>query len=150
MFNPRSMMAIMAVTFLGWVAFPAHAEQSSSFGDYVIHYNAFTTDFLSPQVAKSYDIPRSKNRALLNVSVLKSVMGTPSQAVKAIIRATATNLNGQLRTLEFREVTEGNAIYYLSTFPVANEEIMDFALEVTPEGKDAPYIVKFRKHFFTG
>ena len=45
-------------------AMPARAEQSATFGDYTVHYVAFTTDILTPEVAKSYKIQRSKNRVL--------------------------------------------------------------------------------------
>ena len=43
------------------------AEQAKEFGDYSIHYSAFTTDVLTPDVAKIYNITRSKNRAFLSV-----------------------------------------------------------------------------------
>jgi hypothetical protein len=125
------------------------AENFQSFGDYDIHYNAFTSDFLSPQVAQTYKVQRSKNRAILVVSVLKKVMGTPSQGVSGILRVTAHNLSGQLRNLDVRKIEEGTAIYYLATFPVNNEETMDFEIQVTPQGRDAPYVVKFRQQFFT-
>jgi len=138
------MAAVMLLASpLGW------AESFQSFGDYDVHYNAFTTDFLSPQVAQTYKIQRSKNRALLNISVLKKVLGTPGESVAGIVRATAKNLSGQLRTLEVRKVSDGTAIYYLSTFPVNNEETLDFEIQVTPQGQDAPYVVKFRQQFFT-
>ena len=125
------------------------AENFQSFGDYDIHYNAFTSDFLSPQVAQTYKVQRSKNRAILVVSVLKKVMGTPGQGVAGILRVTAHNLSGQLRSLDVRKIEEGTAIYYLATFPVNNEETMDFEIQVTPQGRDAPYVVKFRQQFFT-
>jgi len=125
------------------------AESFKSFGDYDVHYNAFTTDFLSPQVAQTYKIQRSKNRALLNISVLKKVLGTPGESVVAVVRATARNLSGQLRSLDVRKVVDGPAIYYLATFGVNNEETMDFEIQVTPQGNDAPYVVKFRQQFFT-
>lgn len=125
------------------------ADNFQSFGDYEIHYNAFTSDFLSPQVAQTYKVQRSKNRGVLVISVLKKVMGTAGQAVSGIIRVTANNLTGQLRTLDVRKVSEGNAIYYLSTFAVNNEETLDFNIQVTPEGRDAPYEAKFRQQFFT-
>lgn len=125
------------------------AETFQSFGDYDIHYNAFTSDFLSPQVAQTYKVQRSKNRGVLVISVLKKVMGTPGQGVSGIIRVTAHNLSGQLRSLDVRKISEGNAIYYLSTFSVNNEETLDFNIQVTPEGGDAPYEVKFRQQFFT-
>lgn len=125
------------------------AENYQSFGDYDIHYNAFTSDFLSPQVAQTYKVQRSKNRAILVVSVLKKVLGTPGQGVSGILRVTAHNLSGQLRNLDMRKIEEGSAIYYLATFPVNNEETLDFELLVTPQGRDAPYVVKFRQQFFT-
>lgn len=125
------------------------AENYQSFGDYDIHYNAFTSDFLSPQVAQTYKVQRSKNRAILVVSLLKKVLGTPGQGVSGILRVTAHNLSGQLRNLDMRKIEEGSAIYYLATFPVNNEETLDFELLVTPQGRDAPYVVKFRQQFFT-
>ena len=33
----------------------ALAEQSKDFGDFVVHYNALSTDFLNPATAKAYD-----------------------------------------------------------------------------------------------
>ena len=37
-----------------------NAEQSKTFGDYTIHYAAFTTDLLSPEVARLYEIRRGQ------------------------------------------------------------------------------------------
>ena len=138
---------LLALTTL--LPFAVQAEKSQSFGDYVIHYNAFTTDFLNPAMASAYKVKRSSNRVLLVVTVLKKVMGTTAEPVSAKTRGTASNLTGQLRSLDIREVRDGNAIYYLSTFPVTNEETLDFIIQVTPDGKDAPYTIKFRQQFFT-
>jgi hypothetical protein len=49
----------------------AKAEQFEQVGDYQIHYNTFTTSFLQPQVAKAYNIVRSRYQAMINISVLK-------------------------------------------------------------------------------
>ena len=57
-------LAIVLAAILATVSFGVTAEQSKSFGDYTVHYSAFTTDILTPAVAKSYRIPRSKYRAL--------------------------------------------------------------------------------------
>ena len=134
---------MLVVSPFGW------AESFQSFGEYDVHYNAFTTDFLSPQVAQQYKIQRSKNRARLNISILKKVLGTPGESVAGVVRATAKNLSGQLRSLDVRKVPDGPAIYYLATFAVNNEETLDFEIQVTPQGRDAPYVVKFRQQFFT-
>ena len=142
----RSLAAILLLACLPW---PVQAEQSQEFGDYVIHYNALATDTLSPAMAKTYGITRSKNRALLNVTVLKKVLGTPGRPVTAQVRATATNMSRQMQTLEPREVHEGNAIYYLSEFAIDDQEVIDFDIEVTPEQQAHTAQVSFRQQFYT-
>ena len=47
----------------------ANAENATIAGNYKIHHNAITTDFLSAAVAKTYKIPRSTDRALLNIAI---------------------------------------------------------------------------------
>ncbi|MFQ5659465.1 MAG: DUF4426 domain-containing protein [Gammaproteobacteria bacterium] len=128
---------------------PANAEQYREFGDYTVHYSVFTTDILSPAVAKSYRIPRSKNRALLNISVLKKVMGTTGKPVKARIEATAANLSAQLRHLDIRELTEPGAIYYLAETSVSDGEILKYTLNITPEGEANPFTFSFQQQFVT-
>jgi uncharacterized protein DUF4426 len=127
---------------------PARAEQSQDFGPYVVHYNAITTDTLLPEVARVYNITRSKNRAMLTLSVLKKVMNTTGMPVAAAITGSATNLNGQLRTLDMREIREGNAIYFVSEIPVAKRETLDFNLQIIPKGSSSTFTVKFRQEFF--
>ena len=127
----------------------AFAEQSESFGDYTVHYSAFTTDILTAEVAKSYRIPRSKNRALLNISVLKKVMGTAGSPVQAKVEATATNLSAQLRELEVRELKEHGAIYYIAETAVNNEETLKYSLVITPAGESESFELSFQQQFFT-
>lgn len=144
----RYIVALLAVVAL--LPLKVNAEQSQTFGDYVVHYNAFTTDMLQPKMAKLYNIKRSKNRALLNISVLKKLLGTPSESVKALVKGSATNLVAQYRPLELREVkTESGAIYYLAEINVDHKETIDFTIQVTPEGLSSPLELKFRQQFFT-
>jgi hypothetical protein len=138
------------ILVLLYCAIPAvNAEQSKDFGDYTVHYSAFTTDILSPSVAKAYRITRSKNRAMINVSLLKKVMGTTGTPSKAAVVANATNLNNQLREVEFREVLEEGAIYYLAELPVNNGETLKFSLNITPEGESEAYKFSFQEQFVT-
>lgn len=126
-----------------------NAEQSRTFGDYTIHYAAFTTDLLSPEIARLYKIRRSKNRAILNISVLKKVMGTTGQPVKAQVVASATNLNRQMKSLNARELNSNGAIYYIAETTVNNEETLDFDLSITPEGESVALSFSFQQQFFT-
>ena len=127
----------------------ASADQSKDFGDYTIHYSAFTTDVLSQDVARAYNITRSKNRAMLNISVLKKVMETTVKPVKAVIESTATNLSAQLKTIEMRELSEQGAIYYIAELSVAHRETLKFNIAVTPDGEEITYRFSFDQQFFT-
>ncbi len=129
--------------------FAVHAEQSKNFGDYVIHYNALATGELSPAIAQNYGITRSKNRALLNVTVLKKMLGTTGQPVTATVKATAINMSRQLQTLDVREVREGNATYYLAEIDINDQETLDINIDVTPAGQDQTAHIEFRQQFFT-
>ncbi|RKZ48790.1 MAG: DUF4426 domain-containing protein [Gammaproteobacteria bacterium] len=141
-----SLLATALLSLL--VSFAVQAEQSKVFGNYTVHYSVFTTDNLTPSVAKQYNIPRSKKRALLNVSVLKKSADGSSKPSKAIIRGTTTNLNQQLRELELREISEKGAIYYIAETPVDHAEILKYKLDVTPQGEKTTYTLSFQEQFY--
>ena len=71
-------------------------------------------------------------------------MGKP---VRAAITASASNLTGQFRKFDIREIDEGSSIYYMSVFHVAHEEMLDFVLQIHPEGDTQSHTVKFRQKF---
>ncbi len=131
------------------ISLSAHAEQSQDFGDYVVHFNALNTNLLSPKVAKEYGITRSNQRAMLNVAVQRKKLGTTVQPINAQVTASATNLAGQTKELRMREIKEPYAIYYISEFPISNEETLNFDLSIEPQGSDIePLSVRFRQQFF--
>lgn len=123
----------------------AFAESSQSVGDYVVHYNALSTESLPPAVARAYGITRSKNKGLLNISVLKK--GGNFEGAEADIKVSATNLTGQLRNLELRKIEEQNAIYYISIFSVADKETLDFSIKVTTTDNNTANL-KLRQQFY--
>lgn len=125
------------------------AEQSQTFDQYTVHYNAINTQILNPTVASGYNIKRSKNRALLNISVLEDQMGTTVKPVKAIVTATSVNLTSQLREIKIRELEDAGAIYYIGEIPIRNAETLNFEVQVQPEGSEETYTVKFSQQFFT-
>jgi hypothetical protein len=146
----KKMLLAFALVTTGLFSLPVTAQQSQDFGEYVVHYNALNTNMLPPQVAQGYGIRRSANRALLNITVLKKVMNNPGTPVDAKVTATGTNLTGQLREIEIREVRDAEgAIYYIGEFPVHNLETYQFHIEITIDGEAAPLVVRFRQQFFT-
>lgn len=128
----------------------AIAENSTQVDGYIIHHNALTTDQLSPTIASAYQIRRSKNRAMLNVSVIKDEPNSAQgQAVTATVTAVAKNLLGQERQVPMREVREGTAVYYIGDFLVADRERLNFELSVQPDGSNQTYQASLSKEFFT-
>lgn len=125
------------------------SENSTEFGDFVIHYNAFRSDTISPEVAKQYGLPRASNRVLINIAVLKKVMNTTGKPTSSTISGHASNLTGQLKQLEFKEITEGNAIYYLADTKISDGEFLKFDIKVTPEGETKAAKLLFNKRFYT-
>jgi hypothetical protein len=128
---------------------PALAENSTKVPGYTIHHNAITTDQLAPDVARSYGIQRSRNRGLLNVSVIKDVPGTTGTAATATVKATSRNLQGLIRELPMREVRDGTAVYYLGEFPVEHQETLSFTVQVRPQGETTSYTAELSQEFFT-
>ncbi|MCK5001861.1 MAG: DUF4426 domain-containing protein [Gammaproteobacteria bacterium] len=142
--------ALTIFTLLGFGSSAyADAEHSKEFGDYVIHYNAFRSDTLSPEVAKNYNLTRRNNRVIINIAVLKKVLNTTGTPTAAKVTGHISNLTGQMRNIEFREIKEGTAIYYLSESQFTEGEFLKFELKVTPEGETQPARLKFDKKFST-
>ncbi len=124
---------------------PAGATMAD-IGDHVIHFSAQSTDQLPPEIARAYNIVRSKNRAMLNVSVLRA---SDNQAVTADVTVKTVNLTGQLKTVTMRRINEQEAIYYIGEVPVANRETLIFDISVTPDGVDSSSEVRFKRQFYT-
>jgi hypothetical protein len=140
---------LLAFATLWAVLSPAAlAERSQDFGEYVVHFNALNTHFISPEVASNYGVRRSPHQALLNIAVLRKVMGTTGEPVVAAVTGSVSNLTGQSTAISAREIREGNAIYYVDTFRVNNEETLRFDLTVKPQGNDESFQVRFSQQFF--
>jgi len=119
---------------------------SADIGDHVVHFSAQSTDQLPPEVARAYNIVRSKNRAMLNVSVLSE---TDNRPVTASVTVKTVNLTGQLKNITMRQIDEQDAIYYIGEVPVANRETLIFDISIMPEGVDTASNVRFKRQFFT-
>lgn len=127
----------------------SYAENSKEFGDYIVHYNAFRSDTISPEVAKQYGLPRASNRVLINIAVLQKEADTTGKPTASKITGHASNLTGQLKPLEFKKITEGTAIYYLAETKISDGEFLKFDLKILPEGETNATELHFDKRFFT-
>lgn len=124
------------------------AEQSLTQNGYEVHYNAFNSGFLTPEVAQANGLTRSKVMALLNVSVLKIADDGTKRSVNALVSGEAKNLIGQIKTISFKKIDEGDAIYYLGSFRFSDEEMLNFDLDVQPDPNQSPISVRFSQTFY--
>ena len=129
------MKKIVSILFfaLAGITFSAHSEQMQGaqykeLGPWQVHYIAFPSTFIQPQIAKAYDLERSGYKGIVNISILKN--DTDATAQTAILKGTARNLLGNKQTLDFKEVIEGESIYYLAQVDFTNEEILRFDIEI--------------------
>ena len=121
-------------------------ETSKDIGDFVVHFSAQSTDQLSTDIAKAYNIVRSKDRAMLIVSVVRK---DDDQPVPATVSVKTVNLTGQLKNVTMRRIDEQDAVYYVGETPVANRETLIFDISVTPEGSSTASEMRFKREFYT-
>ena len=143
--NPARYLSFIYCLLLASLTLPSYAEQAIYSPDYDIHYNAFNTMMVPPEVAQSYGFTRARNRALLNISVLDS---STKKALPAAVTGTRTNIIGQLLPLEFVQIKEQNAIYYIAQLRFTEEEMWRFELQIQPDLNADAIPLKFSQTFY--
>ncbi|MGF1643541.1 MAG: DUF4426 domain-containing protein [Thiotrichales bacterium] len=133
---------------IGTLGFSVAIADQQTFGNYTLHYSAFSADFLSPQVANAYGIQRSKNRGVLNVTLTEQTGADLPKPIEAELSATAVNVYQQVKPIKLRKLEDGGAVYYIAEFPIANQELLNFQISAHRSGTEVG-TVKFQKQFFT-
>ncbi|MDX5372953.1 MAG: DUF4426 domain-containing protein [Pseudomonadaceae bacterium] len=124
------------------LALPAFAERKQSFGELDVHYSVFNSSFLQPDVAAAVGLTRSKTVGVLNIAALKGGQGQPAK-----VSGTLKNLLGQTSELQFKQVLESGAVYYLAEFPLREREVLTFSIQVQI-GDAAPHTLTFNQEVF--
>jgi len=124
---------------------PPVTETSKQFGDDTIHFSVLNSSFLSPKIARSYGIVRGKNKFLINIAVRRQA-GTTTAALRAQVSGSQSDLIHRT-PLEFREIIEQDAIYYIAEFAISNDERRDFRLQVSVDDKPS-YDIQFNKMLY--
>lgn len=124
------------------IAHSTAAEQMKSLGNWDVHYIAFTSTFLTPDIARAYGISRSRYNGVVNISILDH----KTQAAQALaVTGEATNLLGVSKKLEFKEIREQQAIYYLAVIPFREGE--QYRLKVNLQQGNRTETLKFQHKF---
>jgi hypothetical protein len=131
---------------LALLAGPALAQQSETFGPFELHYSVVNTTFLDPKIAATYGITRGKKRAILNLAVRENLPdGSEPRAM--VLQGRTWDLI-QNQTLEFQEIREGEAVYYIAEFAFINEEWRFFEVDFRPTDAEQTYTFKFKHQLY--
>lgn len=127
--NASKHSVAFAMTLLCWltIASSAQAEQFKTLGNWDVHYIVLNSTFLQPEIARQYQIQRSKYNAFINISVLDH---DSKKAQNVAITGSATNLLGTIKELEFEQVKEQDSIYYLAQLPFRDRETFRFSIDI--------------------
>lgn len=113
------------------------------FGDYTVIYSVVRSDALADEIARQHGVPSNREAALLNVTVQRSGANVPAQ-----IDVEAVNLAQQTREIEMMATVANGFVSYVGVVDVSEREVVDFHLEILPEGAAAPIDFTFRESFF--
>lgn len=123
-------------------ATPGLAEQSKSLNGYTVHYSVVNSTFLTPEVARRYNVVRAETQAVLTLSILDET----DQSVPAKVTGVFVNLLSQEWPLTFQSINEGDAHYSIATFKFTSEELLKFRIRLDlPEGEQ---VLAFQQKVF--
>ena len=124
------------------------SSEPKRFGDYEVHFSAFNSTFITPEIASAYKLQRGPRNGIVNISVRNVKDSKTGKATTASLEGESVNLLSQSSKLKFREVREGDAIYYLAGFRFSNEEMLKFTIRLKPGGTGKTETFEFRRQFY--
>jgi hypothetical protein len=122
---------------------PLAAAESVIFGEFEVHYSVVNSTFIDPAIASRYQIVRGSERAFINIAVRKRLPDGSDTAASARLEGRTWDLF-QNQFLEFREIREGRAIYYIADFEFSDGELRFFNITLLPEGAERSKQLKFQ------
>ncbi len=145
-----AMLAVMLAAGSAWAeadgGFSADGGVQYFGKEWELHYSVFNSTFLRAKNAASIGITRAGNRAVITIA-LRHRKGEESYPAPAQVTGGYRDLiHGH--ELNFQEVREGEAVYYLSGFQFSHRDLLRFRIQVTPEGASRPLLLKFRRRLY--
>lgn len=142
--------AILSCLLLPLLAGTAQAQQSKRFDNYELHFSVVNTTFLDPAIASQYGIVRGKRRGIVNIALRKHREGQ-SDGEATTLPMTLEGRTWDLiaeQPLEFTEINEDSAVYYIGDFKFINREWRWFELRFRPKGAERTYTHKFKHQLY--
>ena len=136
----RAILSLIAL-----LATNAAADQFKSFEGIDVHYIVVNTLFLQPEIAARYNVTRASDRAIVNLSVIDD-NGSP---LSAEVTGSTINLLSQTAPLQFAELREGEAIYYIAPLRYADLDVLRFRVTIAVPDRE-PMNLEFQQQMFLG
>lgn len=141
---------VLTCLLLPLVAVAVKAQQSKRFDSYELHFSVVNTTFLDPEVAAQYGIVRGKRRGIVNIAVREHREGREDAQATTVpmeLKGRTWDLIAE-QPMDFIEINEDSAVYYIGDFKFINREWRWFELTFRPQGSDRTYTHKFKHQLF--
>jgi hypothetical protein len=145
--RPTPTLGTLVCLILWALSSPATAQQFTRFGEVDVHYAVVNTSFLEPQVAAAYGITRGKRRAIVNISILEADSSPVPVARSAIVSGRVRDLISA-PALDFMEIREQNAIYYIADFHILDKQLHRFEVDIQLDPNQPPYQLRFEQKVY--
>lgn len=140
-------MKILLLVLLWFFSVGAQAQENTSYemNEYIVYYNVFNSTMILPKTARAYNLVRAKDRVYVNIALVKKSGGN---GVPAKVSGQYRNLMQQRFNLEFVEIKEATATYYLAPIRFNNEEILHIDITISPVDKSETAIFTVTKKLY--
>lgn len=114
---------------LGFLSINSHAQKNTSYelDNHIVYYNVFNSTIIPADIAKIHNLVRAKDQVYVNVALVKKTGGN---GIAATMTGYHRNLMQQKFKLDFIEIKEATATYYLAPIRFFNEEILHIDISV--------------------
>jgi hypothetical protein len=121
---------------------------SKNFGEYTVSWSVLPSTFLTPEIAKEYNLQRSKGIGIVNVAIMQTSANGSLSPVAGQVEGRVTNDIQQVRFLAFRRIQEGSAVYFIAEYQYGTAELLTFNVTARPTGHDQELPVRFSQALF--
>lgn len=131
-----SHLALAACAWLIAGLAPAAERHEVREGHLVLRSKLVASGEVDPATARRHDIPVGKDRAVLNVALVRATDASP---VRAVVTASSRSAAGERQKILVREVKRGAETSYMGSFAFTPGQELEFVVEARPaeerEGK---------------
>ena len=139
--------SLLIVTLIGLFSAQVHAG-SKNFGDYTVLWSVLPSTFLAPEIAKAYNLQRSKGIGIVNIAIMEENEDGSMSPVSGQVEGNVANDVQQVRFLAFRRIQEGDSVYFIAEYQYPSGELMTFNITARPTGHPQDLAVRFAHTLF--